>query len=80
MRGLCAAAILLAWAVTAGAAPLERVFVLEGFATPEGVAVDPETGTAYVSNMNTPPETYWQDTGKGFISRMAPGGKLDALR
>ncbi|HOC73940.1 MAG TPA: hypothetical protein PKL54_14095, partial [Candidatus Hydrogenedentes bacterium] len=79
-RLLVAATFLLAWGMTAGAAPLERVFVLEGFATPEGVAVDPATGISYVSNMNSAPETYWQDTGKGFISRMAPGGKLDVLR
>ena len=52
-RGLVAAALLLAWGMTAGAAPLERAFVLDGFAAPEGVAVDPETGTAYVSNMSS---------------------------
>ncbi|NLV41398.1 MAG: hypothetical protein GXY15_09270 [Candidatus Hydrogenedentes bacterium] len=79
-RKLWAGAFLLAWAMTAGAAPLERAFVLDDFVAPEGVAVDPETGTAYVSNINSAPETYWQDTGKGFISRMAPGGKLDRLK
>ena len=59
---------------------LTRLVTLEGFLTPESVVVDPATGQAYVSNMATPPETYWADTGKGFISRLRPDGTLDALR
>lgn len=59
---------------------LDRVFTLEGFATPESVAVDPATGLAYVSNINADPEGYWQDTGQGFISRITPEGRLDQLK
>jgi DNA-binding beta-propeller fold protein YncE len=59
---------------------LRHLFTIEGFSTPECVVVDPETGLSYVSNMATPPETYWADTGKGFISRLRPDGTLDLLR
>jgi len=59
---------------------LPHVRTLSGFAAPEGVVVDPATGMAYVSNMASPPETFWKDTGKGFISRLRPDGTLDALR
>jgi len=59
---------------------LPHLLTLEGFSAPEGVVVDPATGMAYVSNMASSPETYWADTGKGFISRLRPDGTLDALR
>jgi DNA-binding beta-propeller fold protein YncE len=59
---------------------LRHLFSIEGFATPESVVIDPATGLGYVSNMATPPETYWADTGKGFISRLRPDGTLDELR
>lgn len=61
---------------------LRLVSVLEGFGEPECVCVDPATGAAYVSNVVSP--KYQADKvnaadGAGFISRLAPGGKLDAL-
>jgi DNA-binding beta-propeller fold protein YncE len=59
---------------------LSRVSTLDGFQTPESVVVDPESGMAYVSNMATSPESYWEDTGKGFISRLKPDGTIDRLR
>jgi DNA-binding beta-propeller fold protein YncE len=59
---------------------LRHLFSIEGFSTPESVVIDPATGLGYVSNMATPPETYWEDTGKGFISRLRPDGTLDELR
>lgn len=59
---------------------LRHLFSIEGFSTPESVVIDPATGLAYVSNMATPPETYWEDTGNGFISRLRPDGTLDVLR
>ncbi|MBW7864765.1 MAG: hypothetical protein H3C30_10180 [Candidatus Hydrogenedentes bacterium] len=69
-----------AFAVEPAAPTLAPQDTLSGFAQPEGVAVDPATGMAYVSNMNTDKDHYWQDTGKGFISRLKPGGELDALK
>jgi DNA-binding beta-propeller fold protein YncE len=59
---------------------LPHLLTLEGFSAPECVVVDPGTGMAYVSNMASPPETYWADTGKGFISRLRSDGTVDALR
>ena len=61
-------------------ARLNRVFTITGFAAPECVVIDPDTGLAYVSNMNTGPEGYWQDTGEGFISRLTPDGTIDELK
>ena len=81
---LTAAALLPLGLALSGAmlngAGLPHLLTLEGFAAPECVVVDPATGRAYVSNMATPAETYWADTGKGFISRLRPDGTLDALR
>ncbi len=66
----------LAW----GTVESTHVMTLEGFATPECVVVDQDTGLAYVSNMNTTSEHYWQDTGAGFISRLNRDGALDLLK
>ena len=75
--------VLLGLALSGGSLigqTLTHVQTLDGFSAPEGVVVDPANGMAYVSNMATPPETYWQDTGRGFISRLGPDGTLDQLR
>ncbi len=73
---------LVVCGVAAGSGLVEatHLLTLDGFAAPECVVVDQDTGVAYVSNMNTPEETYWQDTGEGFISRLDRDGALDALR
>ncbi|OQB37713.1 MAG: Protein TolB [Candidatus Hydrogenedentes bacterium ADurb.Bin179] len=63
-----------------GADVLDRLMTLEGFAQPECVVVDPESGSAYVSNINSREETYWQDTGAGFLSRLKADGSLDTLK
>jgi hypothetical protein len=54
-------------------------FLLEGigFRTPESVLYDPESDTYLVSNINGSP---MDKDGNGFISRIAPGGELLALR
>ena len=73
----------LGWVLAAGpltGQTLAHLRTLSGFAAPEGVVVDPATGMAYGSNMASPPETFWQDTGKAFISRLRSDGTLDALR
>lgn len=64
----------------AAAAPATHLKTLAGFAQPECVLVEPESGAAYVSNINSKSETYWQDTGAGFISRLKPDGSLDTLK
>jgi hypothetical protein len=61
----------------------ERIAVVEGFQTPESVAVDPHSGAAYVSNVVTadaPGKGPWDEDGEGFISRLKPGGELDVLK
>jgi len=44
------------------------------------VVVDPATGYLYVSNIESKPDEYWANDGKGFISRLKPDGKVDAIR
>ena len=58
----------------------EHLTTLSGFAQPECVVVDPASGCAYVSNINSKEETYWQDTGAGFLSRLNADGSLDTLK
>jgi hypothetical protein len=59
---------------------LTKVGVIEGFKTPESVLIDPATSVGYVSNVEAEEGQYWSNDGKGFISRLLPGGKLDVLR
>lgn len=63
-----------------GAWIAEPLRVVEGFAVPESVVADPETGLAYVSNIEAGEDAYWDDDGKGFISLMTAGGEMKALR
>lgn len=75
----------LAPAATPGAPPweLQQVAVLEGFDTPECVCVDPATGVCYVSNVVAPKlvaDKVNVTDGTGFISRLAPGGRIESLR
>lgn len=88
MRRVEGAAICLLAGVLGGAVAgraewtAERVAVVEGFQTPESVAVDPKSGAAYVSNVVTadaPGQGPWDEDGRGFISRLKPGGELDVL-
>lgn len=63
----------------------QRVAVIEGFQTPESVAVEPASGVAYVSNVvaGEAPEgqsPYWFEDGQGFISRLKPDGTIDVLK
>jgi len=59
---------------------LTEVRTLRGFDVPECVVVDPVTGSAYVSNIQTQPDMGWEDDGRAFISRLRPGGSLSTLR
>jgi DNA-binding beta-propeller fold protein YncE len=54
--------------------------LIAGFDVPECVVVDPESGAAYVSNIETPDQSYWADDGKGFISRISARKGLEELR
>jgi sugar lactone lactonase YvrE len=60
--------------------PLQAVVMVKGLDAPECAIVDPASGFVYVSNIEAPPEAYWSDNGKGFISRLKPDGTLDTLR
>ena len=78
-RALTGLAVCVCCAAAA-AAPATHLKTLTGFAQPECVLVDPETGTAYVSNINAKAELYWQDTGAGFLFRFNSDGTMETLK
>ncbi|MBN2307831.1 MAG: hypothetical protein JXR94_02605 [Candidatus Hydrogenedentes bacterium] len=59
---------------------LEQAAVVEGFLVPECLCPDPESGAVYVSNVEAAEDEYWNDDGKGFVSRMTATGEIEALR
>lgn len=59
---------------------LEKVGMIEGFSTPEGVLADRSNGTVYVSNVDTTRAGAWDVDGRAFLSRLKPGGEVDILR
>lgn len=88
-RRTAALTLAIALLVAAGRSDAEwtakRLAVVKGFQTPESAAVEPNSGTVYVSNVVAAkvPEgksPYWAEDGVGFISRMDPGGKIDVLK
>ncbi len=67
-------------AAAGGTWTAQRIRVVEKLDGPECVVVDPATGVPYVSNCETASGAYWAEDGTGFISRLKPGGEMDALR
>ncbi len=61
-------------------ASIEPITVTEGFDVPECVLPDPESDFIYVSNIEADGEAYWEDNGKGFISRLHVDGTVETLR
>lgn len=58
---------------------LELDKTLDGFAVPECVVVA-EDGSFFVSNIESEPDAYWSDDGKGFISHYDADGTCSARR
>jgi sugar lactone lactonase YvrE len=54
-----------------------RAFEVTGLSTPESFIVDEESGNYYISNINGAPP---QKDHNGFITRLAPDGKITALK
>jgi len=54
--------------------------IITGLDVPESVCVDAQTGFAYVSNITTATEGYWEDDGRAFLTRLKPDGTVDSLR
>lgn len=65
---------------TSGCWKAELQSVIKGLNIPECVVVEPATGQAYISNIETASEQYWSDDGKGFISLISSDGKMKKLR
>jgi len=62
---------------SAAAVELEELWIIEGFASPESIAVSEDGSTLYVSNVAG--EAGDRD-GEGFISRVSPEGEVLELR
>lgn len=45
--------------------------VLEGFLAPESVLCDPDGDRIWVSNIESAPDAYWKDDGRGFLSLLS---------
>lgn len=73
MKTVLSLTLGLAAATAAGADP-QVVWTLGGFASPESVAADPESGLLYVSNFGTDP---MKKDGDGTIARITADGKLE---
>jgi sugar lactone lactonase YvrE len=54
-----------------------RAFEVTGLSTPESFLVDEESGNYYISNIHGAPH---QKDNNGFITRLAPDGKITALK
>jgi DNA-binding beta-propeller fold protein YncE len=86
--------VLVAGAMLSGCAPVslsdtdgwsvEKVSQITGLAVPECAAVSPATGDVFISNIDAPAKgadnRYNTDDHTGFVTRLAPGGKLKVMR
>jgi len=70
MRKLISVLILVSVIQVPGAA---RAFTISNFSTPESMAVDPDDGSYFVSNINGGPT---DKDGNGFISKVSPNGNI----
>ena len=57
---------------------VEEVVTISGFSQPESVLYEPESGLAYVSNIDCEPGENWTDDGKGYISVIGAGRQVEA--
>lgn len=53
---------------------------VEGLHVPECVRPEPAAGVAYIANIESVPDAYWNDDGKGYIARISSEGKMQVLR
>jgi sugar lactone lactonase YvrE len=72
-------AIVVGGCTSQGKWSLSEVKVVEGFDVPECMVIDSD-GNVYISNVSTANEGYWEDDGKGFISKMDHEGNIEKLR
>lgn len=63
-----------------GGLSVEKTTVTSGLKLPESVAIDPENGKLYVSNIVTDNEGFWVDDSNGFISLLSPEGAVEELK
>ncbi|PXA04397.1 hypothetical protein DDZ13_07650 [Coraliomargarita sinensis] len=58
----------------------EHLVTIDGFKVPECVLWDGGQGLAYVANVESEPEHYWDDDGVGFISTIKANHQVGELR
>lgn len=65
---------------TAASWQAKHLVTVEGFAVPECVLPDPAKAVAYVSNIESEPDRYWENDEAGFLSTLSADHQLQALR
>jgi hypothetical protein len=55
---------------------LEPLKTIQGCKVPESVVADAANALVYISNIESLPDEYWSDDGRGFISLMTSDGKM----
>lgn len=56
----------------------EEVVTISGFSQPESVLYDPQSGLAYVSNIDCEPGENWVDDGRGSVSVIGKDNRVEA--
>ncbi|HSR87582.1 MAG TPA: hypothetical protein VLL07_01405, partial [Pontiella sp.] len=59
---------------------LEHVTTIPGFNVPECALYAPDGGHVYVSNVESAPDEYWTDDGKGYISILGNDLRIETKR
>lgn len=58
----------------------EHLVTIDGFEVPECVFWNADQGLAYVANIESEPDRYWEDDGRGFISSISADHAVDERR
>jgi DNA-binding beta-propeller fold protein YncE len=59
---------------------LQHVATIPGFNVPECALYSPDDGRVYISNVESAPDEYWADDGKGYISILGADHRIESER
>jgi hypothetical protein len=59
---------------------LEHIATIPGFNVPECALYSPDDGRVYVSNVESAPDEYWTDDGKGYIAILGDDHRIETRR
>jgi len=58
----------------------QHVTTITGFDVPECALYEPDSGTVYVSNIESKPDEYWTDDARGYVAIVGDDNRLTAKR